>query len=184
MVRRRSPAALRSPLGSHRRSPVQPSAGDSGSGGSRSLRVSTTGKAARCLRRSRSALAKGGPLPEETLGRLEKATKDIAAIKEQVGVSAADAAERRSRPTGAPTTLPNIKSSCRAEECQVVLNFDSATSSIARPCRGPPRRHRNRPCSRQTNGYPPAALHSSSARWCTRSRPSDTADDAHDYPWH
>ena len=38
------------------------------------------------------ALAKREPLPEETLGRLEKATKDIAAIKEQVGVSAADAA--------------------------------------------------------------------------------------------
>ena len=32
------------------------------------------------------------PVPEETLGRLEKAAKDIAAIKDQVGVSAVEAA--------------------------------------------------------------------------------------------
>ena len=44
------------------------------------------------LRRSRSRWQKREPLPQETLGRLEKAANDIAAIKEQVGVSAADAA--------------------------------------------------------------------------------------------
>ena len=38
------------------------------------------------------ALARKQGIPEETLGRLEKAAKDIAAIKEQVGVSAIEAA--------------------------------------------------------------------------------------------
>ena len=38
------------------------------------------------------ASAKGQPLPTETLARLEKAAKDIAVIKEQVGVSAVEAA--------------------------------------------------------------------------------------------
>ena len=38
------------------------------------------------------ALAKAQPVPEETLGRLVKAAKDIAVIKEQVGVSAVEAA--------------------------------------------------------------------------------------------
>ena len=38
------------------------------------------------------ALARTQPVPPETLGRLEKAAKDIAAIKEQVGVSAVEAA--------------------------------------------------------------------------------------------
>jgi hypothetical protein len=37
-------------------------------------------------------LAKTQPVPAETLGRLEKAAKDIAIIKEQVGVSAVEAA--------------------------------------------------------------------------------------------
>jgi hypothetical protein len=38
------------------------------------------------------ALAKTQPVPPETLGRLEKAAKDIAVIKEQVGVCAVEAA--------------------------------------------------------------------------------------------
>ena len=44
------------------------------------------------LRRLRSRQAKMQPVPAETLGRLEKAAKDIAVIKEQIGASAVEAA--------------------------------------------------------------------------------------------
>jgi hypothetical protein len=54
--------------------------------------VASYGKQLGWLTEIAIALAKREPLPEETLGRLEKATKDIAAIKEQAGISAADAA--------------------------------------------------------------------------------------------
>jgi hypothetical protein len=54
--------------------------------------VASYGKQLGWLTEIAIALAKREPPPEETLGRLEKAAKDIAAIKEQVGASAVDAA--------------------------------------------------------------------------------------------
>ncbi|MET1047451.1 MAG: hypothetical protein ABWX70_12245 [Hyphomicrobium sp.] len=54
--------------------------------------VASYGKQLGWLTEIAIALAKMQPVPEETLGRLEKAAKDIAVIKEQVGVSAVEAA--------------------------------------------------------------------------------------------
>jgi len=54
--------------------------------------VASYGKQLGWLTEIAIALARMQPVPEETLGRLEKAAKDIAAIKEQVGVSAVEAA--------------------------------------------------------------------------------------------
>ena len=54
--------------------------------------VASYGKQLGWLTEIAIALARMQPVPEETLGRLEKAAKDIAVIKEQVGVSAVEAA--------------------------------------------------------------------------------------------
>jgi len=54
--------------------------------------VASYGKQLGWLTEIAIALAKMESVPEETLGRLEKAAKDIAVIKEQVGVSAVEAA--------------------------------------------------------------------------------------------
>ena len=54
--------------------------------------VASYGKQLGWLTEIAIALAKMQPVPEETLGRLEKAAKDIAVIKEQVGFSAVEAA--------------------------------------------------------------------------------------------
>ena len=54
--------------------------------------VASYGKQLGWLTEIAIALAKREPVPEETLGRLEKAAKDIAIIKEQVGVSVVEAA--------------------------------------------------------------------------------------------
>jgi hypothetical protein len=54
--------------------------------------VASYGKQLGWLTEITIALARRQPVPEETLVRLEKAAKDIAAIKEQVGVSAVEAA--------------------------------------------------------------------------------------------
>ena len=54
--------------------------------------VASYGKQLGWLTEIAIALAKTQPVPPETLGRLEKAAKDIAVIKEQVGVSAVEAA--------------------------------------------------------------------------------------------
>jgi hypothetical protein len=54
--------------------------------------VASYGKQLGWLTEIAIALAKMEPVPEETLGRLEKAAKDIAVIKEQVGASAVEAA--------------------------------------------------------------------------------------------
>jgi len=54
--------------------------------------VASYGKQLGWLTEIAIALAKKQPVPEETLSRLEKAAKDIAIIKEQVGVSALEAA--------------------------------------------------------------------------------------------
>jgi hypothetical protein len=54
--------------------------------------VASYGKQLGWLTEIAIALAKKQPVPAETLSRLEKAAKDIAVIKEQVGVSAVEAA--------------------------------------------------------------------------------------------
>ena len=54
--------------------------------------VASYGKQLGWLTEIAIALAKRQPLPEETLRRLEKATKDIDAIKKQVRASAVEAA--------------------------------------------------------------------------------------------
>ena len=54
--------------------------------------VASYGKQLGWLTEIAIALAKRQPLPEETLRRLENATKDIDAIKKQVRVSAVEAA--------------------------------------------------------------------------------------------
>jgi hypothetical protein len=54
--------------------------------------VASYGKQLGWLTEIAIALAKMQPVPVETLVRLEKAAKDIAVIKEQVGVSAVEAA--------------------------------------------------------------------------------------------
>lgn len=54
--------------------------------------VASYGKQLGWLTEIAIALARTQPVPTETLGRLEKAANDIAAIKEQVGVSAVEAA--------------------------------------------------------------------------------------------
>jgi hypothetical protein len=54
--------------------------------------VASYGKQLGWLTEITIALARMQPVPEETLSRLEKAAKDIAAIKEQVGASTVDAA--------------------------------------------------------------------------------------------
>ena len=54
--------------------------------------VASYGKQLGWLTEIAIALAKTQPVPPETLSRLEKAAKDIAVIKEQVGVSAVEAA--------------------------------------------------------------------------------------------
>lgn len=54
--------------------------------------VASYGKQLGWLTEIAIALARMQPVPAETLGRLEKAAKDIAAIKEQVGASAVEAA--------------------------------------------------------------------------------------------
>ena len=54
--------------------------------------VASYGKQLGWLTEIAIALAKTQPVSAETLGRLEKAAKDIAVIKEQVGVSAVEAA--------------------------------------------------------------------------------------------
>ena len=54
--------------------------------------VASFGKQLGWLTEIAIALAKMQPVPAETLGRLEKAATDIAVIKEQVGVSAVEAA--------------------------------------------------------------------------------------------
>jgi hypothetical protein len=55
--------------------------------------VASYGKQLGWLTEIAIALANRQPVPAETLDRLEKAAKDIAAIKEQVGVSAVEAAK-------------------------------------------------------------------------------------------
>jgi len=54
--------------------------------------VASYGKQLGWLTEIAIALARTQPVPAETLVRLEKAAKDIAAIKEQVGASAVEAA--------------------------------------------------------------------------------------------
>ncbi|WP_157088335.1 hypothetical protein [Bradyrhizobium jicamae] len=54
--------------------------------------VASFGKQLGWLTEIAIALARTQPVPAETLGRLEKAARDIAVIKEQVGVSAVGAA--------------------------------------------------------------------------------------------
>jgi hypothetical protein len=136
MVRRRSPAyygALVLTV-AHRQLRWR-----SGSGGSVVTEVASYGKQLGWLTEIAIALAKREPLPEETLGRLEKATKDIPAIKEQVGISAADAANdaldrlERHDPTRYQRPYPLSEAPARTEECQIALNFNSVTSSICSP---------------------------------------------------
>jgi hypothetical protein len=55
--------------------------------------VASYGKQLGWLTEIAIALANRQPVPAETLDRLEKAAKDIAAIKEQVGISAVEAAK-------------------------------------------------------------------------------------------
>jgi len=95
--------------------------------------VASYGKQLGWLTEIAIALAKGGPTARGTLGRLEKATKDIAGNQGASRRFRRRRGERRSRPTGAPRTLPNIKSSCASGRVPIVLNFDSATSSICSP---------------------------------------------------
>ena len=99
--------------------------------------VASYGKQLGWLTEIAIALAKREPLPR---GNFRPAGKGDQRHRCNQGASRRfrrRRGERRSRPTGTPRPCPISEAPARTEECQVVLNFNSATSSICSPSQRP-----------------------------------------------